>query len=130
MILVDTSAWYSLLDEDDVHHDAAVARWGSLLDADVPVTHNYVVIETSALVQRRLGMDAAAQFHRALLPAADLLVITEATHVRAVDRWIAVGNRSLSLVDVASFVVMEDHAIESAFAYDSDFVAAGFATLG
>ena len=31
MILVDTSAWLSLHDEDDRHHDAAAAIWWRLM---------------------------------------------------------------------------------------------------
>ena len=130
MIMVDTSAWYALLDEDDANHSSAVESWHSILDDSALVTHAYVVVETSALVQRRLGAAAAAQLHQRLLPAAELVVMDETTHHRSVDRWLAAGSRDLSLVDVTSFVMMERRGIDSAFAYDADFPAAGFTLVG
>jgi uncharacterized protein len=130
VILVDTSAWYALMDRDDVNHRAAARRWGSLLDEDVPVTHNYVVVETTALIQRRLGMTAAALFHRSLLPAAEFVVVDEITHHRSVERWASTDVRGLSLVDCASFTVMEARAMTTAFAYDADFASAGFTLVG
>lgn len=126
MIFVDTSALYALLDEDDDNHVAAAALWqGSLLGAE-PVTHAYVLVETSALVQRRLGHAAVRQLHRGLLPAVHQLPVDWPTHQRAVARWLAASRRGLSLVDVTSFVVMEDLGIDRAFAFDGDFARAGF----
>ena len=78
MILVDTSAWYALLDEDDVNHGHAVDRWHTILDEHALLTHTYVVLETSALVQRRLGMAAVDQLHDGLLPVALLATIDRA----------------------------------------------------
>lgn len=127
-MLVDTSALYALLDEDDTNHRAAAASWPTLVDREHLVTHNYVVVETSALVQRRLGMRAAARLHGALLPAIHLHMIETETHARAVERWLAADRRGLSLVDVTSFVVMEALGISTAFAFDTDFAAAGFVT--
>ena len=84
--LVDTSAFYALLDEDDDHHGAAVTTWTHLLGAEQLVTHAYVV-ESSALVQRRLGTAAASRLHRALLPAVAVSAVGQRTHDRAVERW-------------------------------------------
>lgn len=128
-VFVDTSALYALLDEDDRHHLSAVERWRNLLDHEDLVTTTYVVIETSALVQRRLGHAAAEQLHVGLLPAIDVQPVGVELHQRAVSRWRATGVRGLSLVDVASFELMEAIGAVSAFAYDDDFDAAGFRTL-
>jgi predicted nucleic acid-binding protein len=129
MVLVDTSAWYALLDSSDRNHRAAADRWGVLLDGSEPVTHSHVVVEATALVQRRLGSAAATELHRSLLPAAELVVVDALTHHRSVERWLTVGARGLSLVDCTSFTVMESLAIESAFAYDPDFAVAGFTVV-
>jgi predicted nucleic acid-binding protein len=130
VILVDTSAWYALLDEDDVNHGHAVDRWHTILDEHALLTHTYVVLETSALVQRRLGMAAVDQLHDGLLPVALLATIDRATHRRAVSGWRRAGNRRLSLVDVTSFTIMRDEGITMALAFDDDFVGAGFTLYG
>ena len=125
-VFVDTSALYALVDEDDVNHETSAAVWDTLLDAERLLTHTYVVVEISALLQHRLGMGAAEQLHAALLPVVQVRAVDRGTHDRAVTRWRQQARRELSLVDVTSFVVMEDLAIRSAFAFDDDFTAEGF----
>lgn len=127
-VFVDTSAFYALIDEDDRHHRGAVERWRDLLDRERLVTHAYVVVEASALVQRRFGMLAASRLHDALLPAVRVLLVDAVSHSRAVERWLVSARRELSLVDVTSFVMMQSLGITEAFAYDVDFAAAGFST--
>jgi predicted nucleic acid-binding protein len=125
-VLVDTSALLALLDEDDAEHQRAATAWPDLLDDATLLTHAYVVVETSALVQRRLGMAAVERLHGHLLPAVDVRMVSRDQHGRAVARWRQEARRGLSLVDVASFVVMEDAGVARAFAFDEDFAAVGF----
>lgn len=100
--------------------------WSRLLAREAPTAHAYVVIETSALVQRRLGMKAVERLHRGLLPIVRVTMVDTSTHQRAVERWLAQRLRGLSLVDVTSFVVMRDQGLNHAFAFDDDFVREGF----
>ncbi|MGH3318628.1 MAG: type II toxin-antitoxin system VapC family toxin [Streptosporangiaceae bacterium] len=127
-VFVDTSALYALLDEDDANHKRAAASWQRLVDTSTLTTHAYVVVELSALTQRRLGMDAVARLHRALLPVVRQWTVDAHTHGRAVERWLAQSRRGLSLVDMTSFVMMGDRRLFWAFAYDEDFDSAGFDT--
>lgn len=54
---VDTSAFYALLDADDQNHVQARSVWPRLLEqAGRLFCSNYVVVETIALVQHRLGL--------------------------------------------------------------------------
>ncbi len=56
MTFVDTSALLALLDADERYHMACAYAWRSLLAADERLmTTNYVVVESFALVQHRLG---------------------------------------------------------------------------
>jgi predicted nucleic acid-binding protein len=125
-ILVDTSALYALLDEDDANHRRAAARWPGVLDSPAVLTHAYVVIETSSLVLRRLGARAARQLHDGLLPAVRVRMVDESLHDRAIARWLSTERRSVSLVDVTSFELMDDLGIERAFAFDIAFECAGY----
>ncbi len=57
-VFLDTSGLYAVFDRDDENHEAAGHSWEALLSADVRlVTHNYVVLELTALLQHRLGME-------------------------------------------------------------------------
>jgi len=128
VVYADTSALYSLLDTADRRHDEAAALFRSLLgDAAVLVTTNYVVTELSALVQSRLGLDAALRVHRALLPALDVVFVDQALHERAVAAWAAARRRDLSLVDCAGFELMRDLGVVTALAFDRHFEEQGFA---
>ncbi len=62
-VFVDTSAFYAVLDRDDANHSAARETWERLLrGAAVLLTSNYVLLETSTLVQHRLGVAALRAF--------------------------------------------------------------------
>jgi predicted nucleic acid-binding protein len=87
---LDTSALLALLDEDDLNHSRADEAWRQLLGSDEPlVSTNYIVVETLALVQRRLGMEAAKALERDLLPLLDLEWINEATHRSALRTFLS-----------------------------------------
>jgi predicted nucleic acid-binding protein len=54
--LVDTSAMYALLDDDDLNHEAADETFRFVFQGEPLVTQcNYVVLESAAVVQRRFG---------------------------------------------------------------------------
>lgn len=130
-IFVDTSALYALLDRDDQMHRRAAETWERLLrDGSVVITTNYVVVETSALVQRRLGGDAVQALHTALLPLLSIEWIGEAVHSAAVQVLLGSARRKLSLVDCTSFPVMRAAGAGSAFCFDAHFRQQGFELLG
>ncbi len=124
---VDTSAFYAYLDAADLNHRPARSIMRSLLDdGEDLVTHNYVVVETCALVQRRLGGDAVRSFVDALLPVTRITWIDEDAHRRATAALLGSLPGSISLVDWASFTIMRDRGILRAFAFDADFESQGF----
>jgi predicted nucleic acid-binding protein len=130
MILVDTSALYAMLDRDDENHPAANEAWGRLLQDDEPLlVTNYVVVETTALVQHRLGMGAVRVLCGDVLPALDLHVITEDEHRHAQNAMLAADRRKLSLVDCSSFQVMRARQVRRAFVFDPHFREQGFEVL-
>ncbi|MGH8935843.1 MAG: hypothetical protein ACRDXD_06210 [Acidimicrobiia bacterium] len=77
-----------------------------------------------------MGTEAAERLHDTLLQVVEVWAVDQVIHGMAVGRWRREGRRGLSLVDVTSFVMMETRGMESAFAFDDDFIGAGFATLG
>lgn len=129
-VLVDTSALYAALDADDQHHPSVRAAFGELATAgDDLVTHNYILLETVALAQRRLGLGAVAMLLDDLLPVMEVLWIDRATHEEACARLLAAGERRVSLVDWISFTTMRRGRIEVALAFDDHFREHGFRTI-
>jgi len=60
MILLDTSAIYAWTDIRDPNHLAAVERLQAILDSrEELLTHNYVLLESTSIIQARLGLSAA-----------------------------------------------------------------------
>jgi predicted nucleic acid-binding protein len=130
MTLVDTSALYAVLDRDDQDHAAANVTWQELLQTDEPLlVTSYVVVETTALVQHRLGLEAVRVLYGEILPAMDVHWITEADHLHAQNALLATDRRKLSLVDCSSFHVMRSRLVRTAFAFDPHYREQGFDVL-
>jgi len=129
-LFVDTSAFYALLDRDDAHHPRAKRAWTDLLKAEhALVTSNYVLVETFALLQNRLGMDAIRAFHDDILPLIHVEFVASGTHRSGVAALLSASRRDLSLVDCVSFEVMRTSGINTVFAFDKHFKEQGFTLI-
>ncbi len=130
MVFVDTSAFYAMLDRDDDNHARAAAQWTALVQQKSPLlTNNYVLVETSALLQHRLGIAALRVFHQDLLPLFAVDWISAERHRSGVEAALAAQRRKLSIVDCISFQTMRDRGAVTAFWFDSHFVEQGFTSL-
>ena len=126
-VFVDTSAFYAVLDADDEEHPRAWEAWEGLIVAQEPLfTSNYVLVETLALLQSRLGIEAIRAFDDAVIPLLRVLWVDEVLHRESVTALLMVGRRSLSLVDCSSFALMRRHGLDTAFAFDAHFPEQGF----
>lgn len=124
MIFLDTSAIYALADANDPNHARAVDLFDDALKERVLV-HSYVIVESVALLQNRLGLPVALQFLRDS-EAFTVHWVASADHRRAVRLLGERGRRGLSLVDCVSFLVMRRHSLAEALAFDPDFEMEGF----
>ena len=129
MIFFDTSASFALLDADDPNHQTANDVLRRHLEDARFVTHNYVVLESIALIQRRLGVRIVRAFTERLLPLIDVSWVDRPQHERAVAGLIVSRRRRVSLVDQVSFDLMRELGIRTAFAFDRDFAREGFRLL-
>lgn len=127
-VLVDTSALYALLVSEDPNHAAAARVFAALRQRGPVVTHNYVVVETVALVQHRFGVSAVRTLLDLLGPV-EVMWVDEETHRAALAALLAAPQRRLSFVDRVSFEIMRGHGITEAFAFDPDFAREGFASI-
>ena len=126
----DTSAFFALLDSDAAEHRAAAEVVEELARSGEGIlTHEYVVVETIALVQRRLGLNIVRSFVDDLLAPVEIAWVDRELHLQARAAMLAGGQRNVSLVDWTSFLVMRESGLTTAFAFDDDFRAQGFSML-
>lgn len=126
-VFVDTSALLAVLDGADQDHAAAAASLRGLLDAEEELfTSNYVMVETFALVQSRLGLGAVRLLQQDVVPLLRIAWLSEETHGAAVTALLTAARRRLSLVDCASFETMRRLGLKRAFAFDRHFAEQGF----
>jgi uncharacterized protein len=126
-VLIDTSAFYALLDRDDENHEPAKRAWAEIMHEEYElVASNYVVVETLALLNSRIGANAARGFQEELVPVIHVECVTPDLHRLAVTALFAVSKHQLSLVDCVSFELMRALGIRTAFTFDAHFVGHGF----
>ena len=129
-IFVDTSAFYALLDRSDPHYIDASTFWPDLLQDHITlVTSNYVIGETTSLLQSRISFEAARLWYRDILGIMEIEWVNPEIHQRAYELWLNLGSRHISLVDCVSFVVMLQKEIEAVFCFKSHFIDHGFALV-
>jgi predicted nucleic acid-binding protein len=130
VIFLDTSAIYALADRGDSRHAEAKRHFQRLLaDGETLLTHNYVLVESLALVQHRLGAAAAVKLVRSA-SAFEVVWVDSTLHGEAVSQFERMGRRRVSFVDEVSFIVMKSRDVTTAFAFDADFTSRGFRLLG
>jgi len=126
-IFVDTSGFFALLDRDDANHKKARKIWSDVLNPEnTLITSNYVIVESFALIQHRLGLEALRGFHEDMLPLINIEWIDAEIHKSGVSALLAASRRKLSLVDCVSFETMRTLGIKTVFAFDPHFAEQGF----
>lgn len=126
MIFLDTSAIYAWADTADPNHHTSVRRLQAIVESgETLLTHNYVLVESIALLQARLGLAAATKLAR---DSAAFVIewVDDDLHASAIRELAQSKKRHVSLVDHVSFLVMRRRDVATAFAFDPDFTSTGF----
>ena len=127
IVFVDTSALFALLASNDLMHQKASRNFMFCADHDAQlVTSSYVLVETLALLQNRIGMPAVSDFQLKFLPLLEVIWVDAEWHNRAMQRLVSHDRRTLSLVDCLSFEIMESLDIKLAYSFDKHFREYGF----
>jgi len=115
---------------DDKNHVSAKEQWIELILAEATlVCSDYVLIETLALIQHRIGLAAVRVFQEDIFPLLNIEWVDESTYRSGVASVLTAARRDLSLVDCISFEVMRRLGIHSVFAFDNHFREQAFACL-
>jgi predicted nucleic acid-binding protein len=124
-VFVDTSGFYACLDSSDLFYPQAFAAFERAETENwALVTTNYVVHETWALVQRRLGWEAVETFIYDLLPRCQVIFVNEELHQAAAKRCQQTHERRFSLTDAVSLELMARRKLTEAIVQDEHFARA------
>jgi len=127
MIFADTSGLFALLVKNDSMHVRAKLNFAYFAQHRVQLlTSSFVLVETVALLQRRVGLEAVHDFQSKIMPLLEMIWVTIDWYTRAIQRVFALNNRNISMVDCVSFEIMESREISHAFTFDKHFTNNGF----
>ena len=119
-VFVDTSAWFAAINAKDRHHERASEL---LFGQDQLVTSTFVLVETWLLLQSRISFSVAESFSELVRSGAARLEHTTMEDVRSAWQIAkAFRDQSFSLVDRASFAMMERLEMPQAVSFDDDFI--------
>ncbi|MBI3921207.1 MAG: type II toxin-antitoxin system VapC family toxin [Armatimonadetes bacterium] len=131
-MFVDTSAWDALADGGDPNHETASLFRDEIAGHCRLVVTNYILDELYTLLLMNVGYQRTVAFKRQL----DALVqesVLEAVWVSenvAAEAWEVFErfnvDKQWSFTDCVSYVVMKQHGIAEAFAFDHHFEQMGF----
>jgi len=129
-VFLDTSAILAVLNPRDEHHSRGRSAFARLRARQAGlITTSFVLVESYALLGRRLGLAAVRAFRGDLAPLCDVVWVDGGTHEDGLDLLLERGKKDLSLVDTVSFLVMRRHRLDEAFAFDPHFKDEGFSLV-
>ncbi len=129
-VFADTSALLALLNAKDENHGRAQRAFATLRARQASlISTSFVLVETYALIGRRLGLDAVRSFRTDVAPLIEVVWVDEALHNAGLDLLLDRRKRLLSLVDAVSFVTMRQGHVAEAFAFDPHFEQEGFSIV-
>jgi len=128
-MFVDTSGFFSVNDKAEKHHAEASETYKQ---AWFRLTTNYVLDEFVALASaRKLSREKILAFNEEILidETVEIVWVNKDLHIKAVELLRNRKDKSYSLCDAVSFVVMRERKINEAFTTDHHFEQEGFIRL-
>lgn len=119
-VLIDSSGFAALTNEDDINHHVARAIWDRLRREQLaPFTTNFIVAETHALILARAGHAIARRWLR--LVTVPETWVSQEDYNRGKQIIETHRDKSYSMTDAISFAVMERIGVSMAFTFDAHF---------
>jgi predicted nucleic acid-binding protein len=129
-ILIDTAAFLAVLNANDEFHPLALKSWVEIISSDsVLFSSSYIILETTALLQHRFGVEALRLFESDVLPVVETIWVDEIIHKQGMSALLAANRRDLSLVDCTSFEIMRQMGMDKVYTFDLHFREQGFKVI-
>ena len=132
-LFIDTSYLIAVENADDQYHKAASKHWRDLLKSSPRplVTSSYVLVEVVTLLNNRRLHSKAVQLGNSLLSSRlfNIVHVNEELFYEAWNYFQKYKDKTYSLTDCVSFVLMKKLGIVEALTFDKHFVQAGFVKL-
>ena len=128
-MLIDTSGWLCLYHKDERQHHEAVKLYENSF---IRLTHSYILAEFVPLAHKRgFPREKNLQFTQRILDTDEIEIIwvDEVLHRKAVALLQKREDKTYSLCDAVSFVVMRERALTEALTTDKHFEQEGFMRL-
>lgn len=130
-VFADTSGFYAFLDRTDHFHAASSELFlRGEKEGWHLITSSYVMHESWALIQARLGWDAVEDWLNTLIVRCEVVWIDEALHRVAAARARQARENRLSLTDCSSFEIMLLRGCREVISDDAHFLSQGFVLPG
>jgi len=128
-MLIDTSGWLCLIHKDEPQHLAATEKFDS---AHSHFTTDYILAEFVPLANvrglpRKQSLEVLKQIH--LDASIEITWVDKALHVEALELLTKRGDKTYSLCDAVSFLVMRKLGLTDALTTDGHFKQEGFVRL-
>lgn len=131
-LFLDTGYIIALEAEDDQHHESAFQHWQSLCKKLPPiVTTSYVFDEVVTFFSSRQRHSKAVEIGKNLLESEiiEFIQVEESLFFEGWELFQKHNDKTFSLTDCISFVLMKEREISTALTFDKHFKQAGFRTL-
>lgn len=130
VVFVDTSGFYALLDRTDPFHPTARFLWQQAeAESWRLVTTSFVLHESWALIQARLGWGAVEDWLTSLASRCEIVWVDEPLYQRGAARARQARERRLSVTDCVSFEAMLASGCREVLGDDEHFTRQGFVLL-
>ena len=129
-VFVDTSGILALINADDVNHKQADKIWNNLIEKEEKlISTNYILLETIAVIQNRIGLKAVKSLYKYLIPIMRIIWVDVSVHDRAMTNLLIMNRKKISLVDCVSFEIINSSGITNVFCFDKHFQEQGYTVI-
>jgi predicted nucleic acid-binding protein len=130
-MLVDTSGFFAVLNQDAPEHSAALRIFTHRSSRAMLLTTEHVLVETATLLRTRGTRDLERKFFALVETSTRLRVVwaSFSFFTRTRNFFLKHQDKGWSFVDCASFVVMKEEGLRDALSTDRHFKQAGFVPL-